>query len=501
MSARSAASRAHAHARELLLFGVLAATFVFVACCYTDPAGAAVRPLTTGISYIYDEGEPAPTFRHVRRAGSRLAHTPVRWANVAPLQPPAAWQPDNPADPNYDWEDTDRWVREAVAAGLTPVLQIRGAPRWAQRCPMFFGTDTPCDIDPGALGAFTTAAARRYSGIFGGLPRVRYWQGLNEPNLSLFFMPQFDGNKAVSPTLYRTLINTIYAAVKAVNPSNLVIAAGLGPIAVAKYTIGPMRFTRELLCMRGHERFRPAPGNCHGGVHFDIFAIHPYTTGGPTHEGGPNDVQLGSLGRLQTLLGAADQAGRIKGQFKKTPLWITEFSWDSDPPDPGGLPMAIETRWAAEALHHAWSVGIATFFWFSLRDYPPEPGVSNAGTIESGLYFRGPTVEQDQPKDVFYAFRFPFVAYPREGGLRFWGRTPTSKPGKVSIQILKGSHWRRVFSTRADKAGIFRGVAPTHYGRGLRGSARAVYASGSSVPFSMKPIGDFPQPPFGRPVN
>jgi hypothetical protein len=482
------------------LLAALAAVGLLLAT-QVGTAGGAVRPLKTGVSYVYDEELPA-SFQHVKDAGARLAHTPIRWGSVAPSEQPPGWQPEDPADPNYDWESTDRWVHEAVAAGLTPVLQIRGAPRWAQRCQRPFSNDTPCDLDPAHLAAFATAAAHRYSGQFGNLPRVKYWQGLNEPNLSLFFQPQFDGDRAVSPELYRTLLNTFYAAIKGVDPTNLVIAAGLGPIAVPKYTIGPLRFTRELLCMRGRDHFRPAPGNCGGGVNFDIFAIHPYTTGGPTHEGGVNDVQLGSLWKLRALLDAADRADRINSQFKRTPLWITEFSWDSKPPDPGGLPMEIETRWAAEALHTAWRAGIDTFFWFTLRDFEPEPGEPSHVSIQGGLYFRGPTVAQDQPKEVLYAFRFPFVAYPGKRGLSFWGRTPNSGPGKVLIQIRKPKgDWKRVLVARADKAGIFRGVAKTGYGRNRKGFVRAHYWGADSVPFSMKPVGDFPYPPFGAPVG
>lgn len=474
----------------VLLLAVLAA-----------PASAAVRPLETGVSYVYDEDEPTATFAQVKAAGARLAHTPVRWGSVAPEVPPPGFQPGNPADPSYEWEDTDRWVSHAVAAGLTPVLQIRGAPRWAQRCVHVFSTDTPCNPDPAQLAAFATAAAIRYSGNFGGLPRVRHWQGLNEPNLSLFFLPQFEGNRAVSPILYRTLINSFSAAIKSVHPSNLAILAGLGPIEVPKHTLGPLRFARELLCMRGRERFRPARGNCGGGVAFDIFAIHPYTTGGPTHEGGRNDVQLGGLGRLHALLRAADRAGRIKNGFRHTPLWVTEFSWDTSPPDPGGLPMKIATRWTAEALHTAWRAGIGTFFWFSIRDEEADPGTPAHASVESGLYFRGPTVAQEHPKDIMRAFRFPFVAYPRRGGLVVWGRTPISRGGRVVVQGWRGRGWRKLGTVRADRAGIFRDRLNSGYGRGRSGRVRAVYKGRGSVPFSMRPVGDFRQPPFGRPVG
>ncbi len=392
-------------------------------------------------------------------------------------------------------------MKNAVASGLTPVLQIRGGPSWAQRC-HFTSVDTPCDLNPADLAAFATAAARRYSGNFGGLPRVQYWQGLNEPNLSIFFEPQFVGGKPVSAELYRTLLNTFYASVKAVDPTNLVIAAGLGPSAVPNFTVGPMQFTRELLCMKGHAKPRPAPGNCGGGVNFDIFDVHPYTTGGPTHEGGPNDVQLGDLEKLQTLLKAADKANRINSVYKRTPLWMTEISWDSNPPDPGGLPFPILNRWTSEMLHEAWSAGVGTVFWYSLHDRQIEPGVPFHISLESGLYFAGPTLAQDQPKPNLYAFRFPFVAYAKEkGGLSLWGRTPDSLPGKVLIQRRDGGSWRTVRSIRANTVGIFRGSAKTSYGQNRKGAVRARYKGIDSVPFSMRPVRDFFQPPFGKPVG
>ena len=463
-------------------------------------AEAATRPLNTGVSYVYANETAA--FEHVKAAGAKLVLTPLTWEHIAPEDRPAAWQPANPADPHYDWTEHDLWVTNAVQAGLTPVLQVRSAPKWAQRCG-FIGLDSPCDPDPAALAEFTTAAVTRYSGQFSGLPRVRYWQGLNEPNLSLFFNPQFDtSGKPVSAELYRVLINTFYAAVKAVDPSNLVIAAGLGPIAVPKFSIGPMQFARELLCMRGKERFRPVAGDCGGGVRFDIFDVHPYTTGGPTHRSAVNDVQLSGLSKLKRLLAAADKAGRIKGAFPQTPLWVTEFSWDSNPPDPGGLRARVLTRWTSEALFEAWKAGISEFFWFTLRDFPADPSAPFSETLQAGLYYRAPNVVEDQPKEVFYAFRFPFVAYPGKGGLSFWGRTPNSKAGKVTIQVrAKGGGWRRVLTTQADGAGIFRGKAPIQYGSNRSGAVRAHFRKGASLPFSMRPIPDFPQPPFGRPTG
>ena len=461
------------------------------------PASAALPPLQTGVSFVpYDE-EPAVALEHVRHAGAQLAQTQVRWSEVAPANQPATWNPADPADPHYDWERIDRWVVDAVQNGLTPLLQVRSAPTWVQRCPSAqIDNGGPCNPDPAALAAFATAAARRYSGQFGGLPRVQYWQGLNEPNLGLFFNPQYEGDKPVSPYLYRALINSFYSAIKAVDPSDLVLAAGLSPLTVPG-SLPPMRFARLLLCMSGGKHPRPTGGDCEGGVSFDIFDVHPYTSGGPTHKGGANDIEIGDLGKLTTLLAAADRAGRIHGAFSHTPLWITEFSWDSNPPDPGGLPMGILCRWATEALHNAWSAGVHTFFWFTVRDSPGISGSPTAETPQAGLYFRGATVAQDKPKKVLKAFRFPFVAYPRSRGISFWGRTPTSGSGKVVVQALRKGHWRSVAVTRAGENGVFRGTAKTRYGRNHKGKVRARYRKEASIPFAMRGVPDFPQPPFG----
>jgi hypothetical protein len=478
----------------LLPCALLSALVLLAATAATSDAK--LRPLRTGVSYLYNYDAEPIAFQRVKEGGARMVLTPLEWGYMVPSQRPANWDPTNPHDPNYDWDDMDRWVINATAAGLTPIIQIRGAPKWAQRCGPL-EVDTPCDLRPEDLIAFATAAARRYSGQIPGLPKVIYWQGLNEPNLSLFFEPQYRDGKATSAELYRVLINSFYGAIKAVDPSNLVILAGLGPIAVPRFTIGPMQFARELLCMRGAEKFRPAKGDCGGGVYFDIFDMHPYTTGSPAHPSAKNDVQLSGLAKLHNLIRAADRAGRIKSIFKRTPLWVTEFSWDSSPPDPGGLPDGILMRWASEALHVAWKAGVSDFFWFSYRDRRREQGEPFSISLEAGLFYRGATVALDKPKPVYYAFRFPFVSYPARKGLFYWGRTPNSKPGKVRIQVTRGSGWRTVAVARADANGMFKGTAETGYGRNKKGWARAHFGKGSSVPFAMKPVKDFDQPPFG----
>lgn len=461
------------------------------------PATASARPFETGISGIGDYNPLS--FERTRGAGAGYVRLVLNWPDVAPASKPASWNPEDPGDSHYNWSYIDTGITEAVRQGLNPMLLIDGAPKWAQRCqsPPGLQLTELCDPDPAALAAFATAAARRYSGAYNGLPRVQYWEAINEPNLTLFFFPQLNTEgKGLSAGLYRALVNSFYAAIKAVDPSNLVIGGGLGPTELKGYNIGPMRFTRELLCMKGKQKPKPIKG-CEGGVHFDIYDIHPYTTGGPTHEGRPNDVQIGDLEKLQTLLKAADKAGHIQGQFKRTPLWITEFSWDSDPPDPGGLPMSILTQWTAEAMHEAWAAGVTHFFWYSLRDEPMGNNGNGSFTVQSGLYFRDGNMANDQPKEVLTTFRFPFVAFAQKRGLKFWGRTPNSQPGRVSIQAARGGQWRQIGKAKADAGGVFAGRLKSRYGRNRKGYVRAVFEERETVPFPMKRVGDFRHAPFG----
>jgi hypothetical protein len=449
------------------------------------PGSASARGLRTGISNVY--ANDAATMQRVREAGATISLYPVRWNLMAPSNPSPAFNAADPNESAYEWETTDTWVRNAVAAGITPVIQIRGAPKWAQRCTPEPAYDAICNPDPTALAEFTHAIVTHYSGQVPGVPQVRYWEAINEPNISFYFQPLWQNGAVVAPTLYRPLLEAFYAAVKAVDPSNLVLAPGLAPVPVPNVTIGPMKFTRSLLCMSGGAKPKPLPGDCGGPIPFDIFDIHPYTSGGPTHAGGPESMQLGDLGRIQALLTAAEKAGRIQSALTKVPIWITEFSWDSKPPDPRGLPMSTERQWIPEALHQAWLHGVPVFMWYSLQDTAED---------QAGLYFAGENAANLRPKAEMYAFRFPFVAIRQGRRLSYWGKTP-SGGGKVVLQVRERGRWRQLGTARADAAGIFRGKLATGYGSDEKGTVRAVFRKQRSPGFPMKRVPDHPVSPFG----
>jgi hypothetical protein len=438
---------------------------------------APLRPLVTGF-LLPDVNDPL-AFARAGAAGATLLRLTVNWRLVAPegKTRPRGFDPANPNDPAYRWAALDERVKGAVAAGLQPLLTLHEAPEWAAPAPRSRAHDGPTRPDPLEYGQFAEAAAKRYSGRTAGLPRVRYWQAWNEPNVSTYLMPQKQGSRNVSPEHFRLLVNAFTDAVHRVHRTNVAIAGGLSPFTVRSErleTVGPLRFLRELLCVSEGKSPR---ATCRTRVRFDVLSVHPYTSGNPTHEAfHADDVSLGDLGELRPLLRAAVASGNLQRRTVP-PIWVTEFSWDSKPPDPEGVPMRLHKRWTSEGLYRMWQHGITRVTWFLLRDQPLA-----AGPFQSGLYYAGASPARDRPKPSLQAFRFPFVAFHTSRGMDVWGRTPTSAAASVRIELSTGGRWREIGRLRAGANGVFRARLRSTARKGL---VRAVAGGQSAVPFSL----------------
>lgn len=471
---------------------------------------AQARPFETGALDIdaFSHGDPLP-FERLKASGATYVKTNVYWPSVAPganeSARPAGFNASDPADPKYNWAATDQFVTLAANAGLKPILTITNTPRWA-RAGKGCADDFECTPYPGDYAEFGSAVAKRYSGTFHNgttvLPRVAHFQAWVEPNLVFFYKPVFERGRIVAADSYRQILNAFYDAIHDVHNSNKVIAAGLAPLKRPRATVGPMDFMRRLLCMTGRKKPKPQRG-CRQFAKFDIWATHPYTTGGPTHKApGVDDVALGDLSKMTTLLRAAERSRKIRkrGGTRRTPFWVTEFSYDSNPPDKGALKQAIHTRWSTEAMYRMYAAGVDTLIWFGYRDEDPR-GRPHCEVFDSGLYRRGRNFAADKPKRFLRAFRFPLVALKNgRKGFTYWGRTPDSKPGTVVLQIKNGGGgYKTVKRVRARAGGVFQGRVQI---RNLRGNAlvraRAPRGGGLSVPFSLRYVRDFYQPPFGR---
>jgi hypothetical protein len=435
--------------------------------------------------------DPDLAYDHVRAVGARSFRFFLSWADVAPngSRPPAGFDPADPFDRHYRWDFVDRNVRLIVKHGLRPIVCVQTAPPWAED-PRVEGAPGTRRPDPHALALFARALAKRYSGKFFGLPRVRNWQIWNEPNIFLFLNPQYVDGKAVSPSWYRQMLNQAAAAIRAVQPRDVVVGGSLAPWGHAGgAAVAPFAFMQDLLCMSADKIPKPT---CRSRTSFDVWAHHPYGAGGPDWKAPPDTAAVAELPQMHQLLLAATRAGHVNTGRRQPGFWVTEFGWDSNPPDPAGVPEALHVRWVAEALYRMWRADVSLATWYPLRDQPL--GVS---VVQTGLYFYdGGGYRLGEPKPAMTAFRFPFVAYRSRNRVLVWGRAPDHARRTVVVEQGDGTGgWTQVAVLRCDGSGVF--TARLH--AAVAGDLLRARAGGEeSIPFSLTRPPDFKlSNPFG----
>jgi hypothetical protein len=410
----------------------------------------------------------------MKGAGAGAVRLLVPWDQIAPTDVPLGFDPSDPNDPNYRWNTLDATVEAAESAGLTPILDVLGIPSWARAVgSKLAGTPLPAD-----LGDFATALATRYDGADPTLPAVHDFMLWDEANLSLHLNPP-------TASSYRDMVNAYAAGVHAVDPANLVIAGALDPFGHKKskkqtwYSVGPLAFMRSLLCL---SKGAHPHATCHDQIHFDIWAHHPYTFGGPFGKAkNPDDVELGDLPRMRAVLKAGVRLHHVVSAHP-VGFWVTEFGWDTNPPRPHAASLALAARWTSESLHQMWLSGVTLVTWFLIRDLPsPSP-------YQSGLYFYTADLTNAQAKPGLTAFRFPFVAYlGKKHRVSLWGRTATSESEVVTIQLRHGKRgpWRSVAQVGANANGIFQANLKLKATKKDWLRARST-DSGESLAFSLK---------------
>jgi hypothetical protein len=448
-------------------------------CWCASAAGSSTPPLRPLETAIVDPGlfvgpDADAAMARAARAGATAIRVPLDWRGVAPARRPRGFDAADPEDPAYTWTGIDEELRRLREHDLRPILDVAGAPAWAFR--QFGAIERP---DPAAYGRFVLAAVRRYDGSDPDLPRVRQWQVGNEPNK----VPG-PAAKRGAAAWYRGMVNSLAASVHT-RPGNVVVAGGLSPFGITT-AVAPLRFMRAMLCQS--KGIRPH-STCNARVHLDVWSVHPYTVGGPEHHAYErDDVSLGDLPEVRRLLAAAVRNGNVVStSFPR--LWVTEFGWDTNPPDPKGVPARVQARWVAEALYRMWSSGVSLVTWFLLRD-----DRMSSSPYQSGLYFRGSSVADDRPKPMLTAFRFPFVALPDDGRVLVWARTPDGKAARVVVEQRSGSGWSRLATVTANRYGIARVEL-----RPVRGVLRARIgeAGQTSLPFAVTRTRDHEYLPFG----
>lgn len=401
-------------------------------------------------------GSPAERLKRLhelKALGADIVKVRMSWSFVAPStnsRRKPHFDATNPSSyPAHRWAPFDDLDRQATSVGLRVYMELGGsAPRWASH-----GGAKGVNIvrpNAGEFAKFVKAVGRRYSGSFIGLPRVSLWSVWNEPNLISWLAPQYGrGNVPVSPGIYRSLI---YAADDGLRASghggDQLLIGELLPFARSGITgnikVRPLAFLRELACVdahyrpyrgraasaRGCQHFRPLPGT---GVSY-----HPYTLAGGPNVSTPNpdDASIANLGRVTRTLDTLGRAGRL--QTRHMLLWLTEFGFQTNPPDQYETPLRRVPGFLGEAEWLAFhNPRVVSYSQYPLID-DPSSSHNNFSGFHSGLRFSSGRAKPG----VYQAFKTPFYVHYLSGNLVeiFGGVRGGARGAAVTIESEPGRH-------------------------------------------------------------
>jgi hypothetical protein len=340
----------------------------------------------------------------------------------------------------------------AVGARYTGAYPAAGSAlsRSSPRDCGLFGIGCPSSgSPPSSAGATKPTSASPASST---VPRVDFWTVWNEPNQPGWLDPQWVRSRCgwveAAPALYRSLLDGAWSALQATGHGSDTIAFGdTAPEGVRRK--GPTRaikflpFLRRLYCL--DDRYRPLAGRAARLRRFPTtareraafadahpalfrasgFAHHPYQLYRSPDRPSPDHdfVTIVSLPRLTVALARVTRVyGRGRGGM---PLFLTEFGFQTRPPNPRGVRPAQQAAYLDESEFLAYSdPWVRSLTQFLLVDDVARPGRNPArgsdATFQTGLQFLG-----GRPKPALVAYRLPL----------YLPHTSVRHPQQIAVQL------------------------------------------------------------------
>lgn len=447
--------------------------------------------------------------------GVDVIRVQLLWAAVAPdalsTTKPPGFDASNPAAyPAAGWAKYDRLLLLAHAKHMQVNLDITApGPLWAMRTPAADQTVAnhfAPSVD--AFRAFVTAAGKRYDGHFRlqnhVLPRVSDWSIWNEPNQPGWLAPQYRtvGGLQVldAPRLYREYADAGFGALAHTGhtpATDTILFGELAPEGCHQHGPGciypsydepipPMPFLLALYCLDAG--YHPLTGRqaallhcpssrsafvAHNRVLFDAtgLAHHPYYFSQPPDRPAvdPEYLPLSELPRLEHAL---DRIFATYGVTRKLPVYLTEYGYETNPPDPfRGVSPAIQSRYLNEAQYIAMrDPRVRSTAQFLLYDSPPERqypvgSASYWSSFQTGLLYA-----DGKRKPSFNSYRLPIflplTTFNRGARVLLWGmlrlaQNDTRQHALIQWRPLHGSYRTISTVTTAQPSGNFTAsVAP-----------------------------------------
>ena len=315
--------------------------------------------------------------------GAGLYELTINWSRIAPTKPA---QPTNPADPAYQWTPAvDEAIANAQAHGMQVVLEVSGAPGWANGGHEWrWAPKNPQDY-----ANFVAAAAKRW-------PEVHYWQIWGEPTRRPNFMPlpkhvfglELTASQRRGPELYAQILDAAYVSLKQASPANIVI----GGNSYSGGDIRPLAYVKALRLPNG----RPP--------RMDMYGQNPFGFRRPDLSQGLINPGSGvaDFSDLDVLVEYIDRyLSRAGRNTHELPLFMSEYFVPTDHANVE-FNYWVSKRTAANWLTAGFDIvrswkRIYTLGWFQLEDEAP----NGAGTEVN----RGLLTYKGVKKPAYYAFK------------------------------------------------------------------------------------------------
>lgn len=229
--------------------------------------------------------------------GVRYLRQEFRWTDIEPVRG------------QYDWSVTDRIMSAAVRHEMQVLAVLVTTPAWARAesgSAQTPATETMPPRDPSDFASFALAFAQRFDGRQRVILGYQIW---DEPNLSAMW-----GDALINPLDYLNLLRAARTAIHTVNPSALIVLAGLAPtVEQTDVNLAPEVFLSKLYAAGGRDSF-------------DIVAAKPYGFESPPDDRRTEADTL-NFSRVilirETMVAYNDEAKAI---------WMTQWGWNAQLP-------------------------------------------------------------------------------------------------------------------------------------------------------------------------
>jgi hypothetical protein len=365
----------------------------------------------------------------------------------------------------WGWSELDAAVARVRGAGMNVMLTVVGP---------------HVRPDKAAFARFAGTVAARYGA---DVDRYIIW---NEPNLPSWLQPQAKCSHGhcspVAPHLYRGLVRAARPAILAADPGAQVLIGAMSSrgqdLRTKNATERPMVFLRALGCVdRAYRRLRT--GYCKGfrAATADGFAFHPHgtLTSPDTAYRNADDVNLASLGRLESALDRLQRSGRLKASTRRFGLFLDEYGYQTRPPDKtAGVSLATQDRWLQKAAYRAWrDPRVRLLTQYQWLDEPLRHAGSPFAGWQSGLRF-----VNGKPKPALAHFDTPMQLDAARS--RLWGQARPGGAQTVRVERrLRGAKKYAAYATvQTDARGYW--TLKRRLARGARYRFRTAIATSAS---------------------